>query len=230
MYRCEARSREAFIQQVAVSYVLNGYFFYVVGRIPEGKAADLVDAKLIDCYKLDCSKWMRARRKKKGLAKVQYLRFRKTFVLMATEGDDKFFEREGRIQDLREHPLRCFGYQIKCYRRSSGRSHPSVAIAPKRWRTLRRWFRDHAVRLNQEELAEKFRALPFAPFAAVQRQCLGLVRMVNSKRKRAGLALIDPICVRNRRKSLRVFESRTDAKRPKRGLAKHKGEAKISPV
>lgn len=39
MYRCEARSREAFIQQVAVSYVLNGYFFmwsaeFLKGRQP----------------------------------------------------------------------------------------------------------------------------------------------------------------------------------------------------
>ena len=209
MYRCEARSKEAFIQQVAVSYVLNGYFFYVVGRIPEGKAADLVDAKLVECYELDCSKWVRARRKKKGLANVQYLRIGRMFVLVATEGANKFFEREGKIQDLREHPIRFFGYQIKCYRRNSGRWHPSVAIAPKRWRTLRRWFRDYAVRLNQEELAEKFRTLPFAPFAAVQRQCLGLVRMVNRKRKRAGLSLLDPACVRNRRRSLKVFQSET---------------------
>lgn len=212
MNRCEAQCKEAFVQQIAVSYVLNGYFYYVVGRIPEGKKAEHVDAKLIECYGVGCSKWVRARRKKKGLANVQYLRFGKSFVLMATEGAHEFFKREGGIRDLRVHPLRCFGYEIKCYRRNSGRWHPSVTIAPKRWRNMRRWFRDHAIRLDQEVLAQEFRALPFAPFAAVQRQCRCLVRAVNQKRKLASLPLVDPSCLRNRRRSLKVFHSETDSK------------------
>jgi hypothetical protein len=37
-------------------------------------------------YKLDQSKWARARRKAKGLANVAYLRHGRFFVLLATEG------------------------------------------------------------------------------------------------------------------------------------------------
>jgi len=36
-YRCEATSVTGFIQQLAVGYVRHGYFFYVVGQVPEGK-------------------------------------------------------------------------------------------------------------------------------------------------------------------------------------------------
>src|SRR5262249_4567587 len=37
-YHWEAVSVAGFIQQLAVSYVGSGYWFYVTGRIPEGKA------------------------------------------------------------------------------------------------------------------------------------------------------------------------------------------------
>ena len=37
MYRCEATSLAGFVQQIAVSYVANGYYFYVLGRVPDRK-------------------------------------------------------------------------------------------------------------------------------------------------------------------------------------------------
>src|SRR6266478_807211 len=37
MYRCEARSVEGFVPQLAVSYVRNGYFFYVPGPSRKGR-------------------------------------------------------------------------------------------------------------------------------------------------------------------------------------------------
>ena len=36
-YRCIASSPEGLVQQVAVSYLRHGYWWYVTGRIPEGK-------------------------------------------------------------------------------------------------------------------------------------------------------------------------------------------------
>ena len=42
MYRCEAASVEGFIQQLAVSYVAKGYWFYVTGRIPHHKVGHFV--------------------------------------------------------------------------------------------------------------------------------------------------------------------------------------------
>lgn len=46
MYQCEVTTPEGFVQQLAVSYLGNGYWFYVTGDIPEGKDPRKVDAKL----------------------------------------------------------------------------------------------------------------------------------------------------------------------------------------
>ncbi len=73
MYRCEIATIEAFVQQVAVSYLTHGYFFWVAGVIPAGKDVRRVDAKLVERYGLEVSKWTRARRKRVGLASVAYL-------------------------------------------------------------------------------------------------------------------------------------------------------------
>ena len=40
-YRCVATSLEGFIQQLAVSYVGKGYFYYATGRVPNGDRLDL---------------------------------------------------------------------------------------------------------------------------------------------------------------------------------------------
>ena len=51
-YRCEATSVAGFVQQLAVAYVGRGYFFYIVGEIPERKDPHAVDEKLIAKYGL----------------------------------------------------------------------------------------------------------------------------------------------------------------------------------
>ena len=61
MYRCVATSIEGFVQQLAVGYVTHGYWFYVSGWIPEGKDPLKTDAKLIERYGIDVSKWTRCR-------------------------------------------------------------------------------------------------------------------------------------------------------------------------
>lgn len=204
MYRCEASSIEGFIQQIAVSYVLHGYYYFVVGRIPEHRDPIAVDATLIARYGLDISKWTRARRRKMGKASVQYLRHDRIFVLIATEGEHRFFERE-RVRDIREKPMVCFGYRISCYQRPTGRWHPSVQIAPRRFAILQRWFRRHALRHDQIKLGRKLKTLPFAPFAAIVRQSVSLLGVVNRRRKRAGLPLVRGDQLRRRRKPVRVF-------------------------
>ena len=59
MYRYRATSIEGFVQQLAVSYVTHGYWFYVSGWIPQGKDPEKTDAKLIERYGIDVSKWTR---------------------------------------------------------------------------------------------------------------------------------------------------------------------------
>src|SRR3954452_23600511 len=112
-YRCEATSVSGFIQQLAVGYVGRGYYFYVVGQIPEGKDPRRTDEKLIEKYGIDIGKTARASRKALGRANVQYLRFRNNFVLLATPGEHEFFDSEaGQIRDAREMPIKLFGYAV----------------------------------------------------------------------------------------------------------------------
>jgi hypothetical protein len=89
-YRCEATSVAGFVQQLAVAYVGRGYLFYVTGEIPERKDPHGIDEKLIAKYGLAVGKTARARRKAAGFANVQYLRYRRAFVLLATHGEHPF--------------------------------------------------------------------------------------------------------------------------------------------
>src|SRR5690348_1318300 len=96
-YRCVAKSRAGFVQQLAVSYLKNGYFLYVPGEIPDGCDPRAVDKKLVEKYNIALSKWSKLRRRTKGEAKLQYLRYARTFLLLSTVGRSPFFleEEEG---------------------------------------------------------------------------------------------------------------------------------------
>jgi len=87
-------SREALVQVIATNLLTAGYRYYVVGRIPDGKDPQRVDAKLKAKYDLGLSRWQRARRKRAGSASVRYLRHGRLFVMLATEGKHRWFEDE----------------------------------------------------------------------------------------------------------------------------------------
>lgn len=216
MYRCEALSIEGFVQQIAVSLVLHGYFFYVTGEIPDKKDPQVIDAKLIARYGLDISKFTRCRKKRGGIAGVQYLRHGRFFVLMATEGNHDFFDLEGKmIADIRVHPLQCFDYSIGCFQRRTAKWHPSVRIAAERFRSIKKDMILSALSVSERELAERIRSLPFAPFAPVRSQCFSLLRFINHRRNLAGLALVSDTCVRRHRRPVKVFESQGSSERTK---------------
>ena len=110
-YRCEATTIEGFVQQLAVSYLRHGYWWYVAGKIPDQKNPSDVDARLIDKYGIDVSEPTRWRRKKLQKANMQYLRFERIFILVATKGNHQFYETEAKaLRDIREVPFRAFGY------------------------------------------------------------------------------------------------------------------------
>jgi hypothetical protein len=116
-YRCEATSVAAFVQQLSVAYIGRGYLFYVGGDIPEGKDPRSADRKPIAKYGIGIGKTARARRKAAGLANVQYLRYVRFFVLLATHGKHVFFEEERKfIPDAREAAIKFGGYAVS-YRR-----------------------------------------------------------------------------------------------------------------
>src|SRR5437667_177249 len=83
IFCCEARSIAECVRRIAVDWVPNGYMFYVRGEIPEGKDPAKTDEKIIREYDIDISKWQRSRRKRQGIARVQYLRLGRQFVILA---------------------------------------------------------------------------------------------------------------------------------------------------
>jgi hypothetical protein len=205
-YRWVATSVAGFVQQLAVAYIANGYWFYVTGRIPEGKDPARTDAKLIAQYGLDVSKWTRARQRKQGRASVQYLRHDRFFVLVATHGEHPFFAAEGkRIRDLRRQPLHFHGYSIGCRKGRDGQWHASVRVAREPFAELKQRFAALAVHRSVEELCRELQRLVFEPYAPVREQLRILLRAVNRCRHAAGLEEVPLTALRCRRRPVKPF-------------------------
>lgn len=207
MYRCIAITPEGFIQQLAVCYVGRGYWFYVIGTVPENKDPAVIDQKLIARYRVDLSKWARARRKRAGLSNVQYLRHGRFFVLLATHGQHELFISESTVlRDARRSPIRFAGYSVS-YRGG----HPHVRIDRDAYLELRAWLLDRAIREDVATLGRRLRFARFEPYAPVRRQLLSIWRAVNRARNAAGLEPLPVECIRMRR---RIFKPFGDEARP----------------
>ena len=201
MYRCRAVLLPAFIQQLAVAYVANGYWFYVPGWIPVNKDPEAVDRKLIEQYGIDISKWERARRKKAGLANLHYLRHGRTFILIATHGQHRFFEDEANVvRDIRRVPFKLGGYSV-----SHRNGHASVRIDQETYKRLKAYLVDLAPRRSVGHMIEEFGMIQFEPYAPIRRQLLNLLRGVNRARRRAGSSTVPVNCLRLRRRIYSPF-------------------------
>ena len=215
-YRCEATSLGGFLQQLAVCYVGRGYWFYVTGFVPLGKNLrggligspsgrrdkDEVDRKLIGKYGIDISKWARARKKRAGMASVQYLRFRRFFVLIATQGRHRFFTDEApNIHDVRKSPITFSGYSVSC---RQGRPH--VRIEREEYLRKKAYFIEIARKHTAAQILAELASLPFEPYAPVRSQLLVFLRAINLARKQAGLSAISRFSVRLKRRIYRPFE------------------------
>lgn len=205
-YQCDAPTVSGFLQQLAVAYLGHGYWFYVTGHVPEGKDPAAVDEKLLRKYEAGISKWARARRKRAGLANVQYLRHGRFFVLLASRGRHAFFEGEAHFKDAREEPIRFGGYSISVKRGVDGRLHPSVRLHPDTYRELRAYFVELATRRQVEALAAELRRLPFEPYAPVRRQLLNILRALNRARRVAGLEAVPTSALRLSRRGVKPFD------------------------
>jgi len=201
-YRCVATSIEGFVQQLAVSYIRHGYWFYVYGRIPEGQDPQAVDRRLIGRYGIDISKWARVRRKKAGYANLHYLRCERFFVLCATEGQHLFFEEQGkRIRDARKVPVKFAGYAI-----GHRDGHPHVRIEREQYRLLKSCFLQLATRRTKESLEREFFRIPLESYAPVRGQLLTILQEVNNVRRKAGSDVLSEDCLRFKRRIVRPFE------------------------
>jgi hypothetical protein len=202
MYRCETTSLAGFVQQLATGYLTHGYYFYVTGRIPDGKDPRAIDAKLLERYGIGVSKWAAARRKMAGGANVQYVRLGRFFVLLATHGEHRFFEDEGsRILDARHVTLKVAGYAL-----SVRHGHVRVSIEREEYRRLKAYFLDRATHRSAAVIAADLGALPFEPYAPVRSQLLCILRAVNRARGEAGFEPVAKACLRFKRRIVRPFE------------------------
>jgi hypothetical protein len=207
-YRCVATSLEGFVQQLAVCYVGRGYWHYVTGRVPAGKDAAAIDAKLVEKYGISVPKWTRSRRRRQGRAGMQYLRFDDFFILLATAGEHRFFAEEGRnIKDARLVPIVYGGYSVGI---RGGRVH--VRMSDRAYADLRAYFQDIAVHRSVEELVGEFYGAPFEPYGPVKSQMFSILGLVNGVRKHAGLKPVPKSAVWLKRRYVRPFDPMASAR------------------
>lgn len=205
-YRCVATSVGGFVQQLAVAYVARGYHFYSSAIIPPEDDPERIDAKLIAKYGVDCSKWERARRKRAGIANVQYLRYGRFQVLVATKGSGRFHDEEP-FEDFRRRPLYFAGYSISCrYDHTGATLHPSVRLSRRQMSQLKAFLMEVGVRRDVATLSRFFSTLDVEPYAPVRRQLLELLRLVNRIRAPIRLEPVPVSCLRLCRRVLRPFD------------------------
>lgn len=224
-YRCVATTLEGFVQQLAVAYVARGYFYYVTGCVPDGKCPETVDRKLIEKYGITARKWKRAHRKRQGLANMQYIRYRRKFLLLCTDGEHVFRRREHEsIRDIRRVGIRTGGYLIS-YRNG----HVQVRIDDDTYRELKAHYCDLALRRKRDTLIEEFYRFPFEPYAPIRRQAFNVLREVNRLRKKAGYQPVPASCIWLKRRVIRPFDpvrfdelSKTDESKDDRALTSPK--------
>ena len=212
------------MQLIAASYLRHGYYWYVTGRIPDGKAPERVDDKLITKYGIDLTEWQRSKRRKSGLANAHYLRHGRRFILMLTEGHHALRSpaRSGgegeHIRDCRRIPIRFAGYSIS-YRRSGVASavgaptkwHAHVRIDNETYAQLKAHYQQIAVHRSPENLATEFATITYARYAPIRRQLLNILRSVNELRQRQSYTKLPYAVLNLRRSPVKVY---VDADRP----------------
>lgn len=225
-YRYVASSRVGFIQQVACSYVSNGYRFHVSGEVPARMEPEKLDEKLLSKYSIRKTDAQRYYAKSIGRANIQYIRFERDYLMLATKGEHIWNACEaGNIKDCsRGEPIQFFGYSIYwkdgryrpycCKRDREGpaekddKKRVRVQISRERFRELKAEFVTQATRRRAAWLATKLFYVPYEPYAPIRQQMLEIVHAINRKRKDAGMKdFIDVNAIRKRRAIVKPFET-----------------------
>lgn len=205
---------------LASNYLSHGYWFYVTGRVPEGKDASLIDRKILVKYGIELSPQQRSRRKAKGMANLHYLRFENLFVILATHGKHQFFETEANsVRDIRRTPLQFHGYSISVKRggylkkvddaegaTKDSRHRVHVQIGREAYRLLEAELLDLATHRTAEKLKWMFWNQPYEPYAPIRRQLLCLLKSVNLKRACLGYDRLNYDAVRYGRQIVKPFD------------------------
>ena len=218
-YRCVATTPQGLVQQVAVSYLRHGYWWYVAGRIPHGKDGAKIDQKLVSKYEIDLSERQRAGRKSRGLANMQYIRFEHWFLLLATAGHHSVKLQE-QLHDCRRHPIRFDGYSIS-YRQAGvtpkgnvkPKWHACVRIEPATYKQLKNSIVERSKHRSASTVIGDLNGIQYARYAPVRRQILNIHRAVNRARGQAGFDLIPTSSLVLKRKIVLPFGEQESAVR-----------------
>lgn len=219
-YKYETTSVTGFVQRVATCLLRHGYVHYVQGEVKAGKDPRALDAKMLTKYEVAQNEWRRARRKERGLANLQYVRFERTWVLMATEGSHSMkTEEKSQLKDIREAPIQIAGYSIYLKRGDylkkltkeerpvrDHKWHARVLISRERYKELRAYFLEIATKRSVEVLSAEINNLPYECYKPVWRQLRKLVRLINKRRKAAGMTSVPMSAIRWRRQIVKAFE------------------------
>ncbi len=218
-YKYEVTSLTGYLQRIATHLLPKGYYFFVQGTLAEGKDPAVLDAKLLAKYDVAKTEGARRWRKSQGLGNVQYVRFKSSWILLATHGDHAIRESEGKsLKDVRRAPIRVGDYAVWVKRGNflkrfageenatpDGKWRVRVLIAREPYRELCAYFLSIACHRRADALAEELAALPYEPYAPVRKQLLKLLRLINSKRQTSGYSKIAASCLRLRRTIVRSF-------------------------
>lgn len=207
-YRHLAQSEQAFIQQLAVYYVAWGYRFYVVGKIPDHKDPLKTDSRIIEKYDIAKSKFQRARQKAQGIASIQYLRFDRFFVIIATKGKHEFIAQEqNQIKDIRHTPLLFDNHSISSKLGKDGNFHASVSLEQNYYRDLKAYFLgiSSSSHRSSSQIIKEINALPLCKFSPVRNKLFSLLRAINKNRKTQGLSQIKHEDLQLKRLSIKTF-------------------------
>ncbi len=219
-YKYEVTNLVGYLQRVATHLLPKGYYFFVQGIVPEGKEPSALDEKLLAKYEVVKTEGARRWRKQQGLGNVQYVRFGKSWILMATHGDHPIREGEGtNLKDVRRVPIRIGEYSVYVKRgnflkkqspdksaKPDGKWRVRVLIAREPYRELCAYFLSIACRRRAETLSDELFALPYVPYAPVRKQLLKLFRLINAKRQAAGFVKVPATCLRFKREIVRAFD------------------------
>jgi hypothetical protein len=201
-YRYVATTLEGLVHQVVSRYVSSGYRHYIQGYVPKGKDPRSVDRKLLAKYDIAVNKWERYRRRRRQQECVHYIRFGRTFLLLAIPGSHSLFFEEEPVRDIKEEPIVVKPYEIRLWK---GRAN--VRLDGDVFKELRRELLRRASWRRVEELCETFRSLPFEPYAGVRFQLFGLLDEIRRKRGCVGSPGLLNASVPFKRSCVRPFDA-----------------------
>jgi hypothetical protein len=190
--RYRATSIDGLVQYLATNLFCKGYRYFSLFEIPPGKDPLEIDSRLIGRYRCNLSSQTRAAWNKLGFSVVRYVRLERIAILVARRKTGLFREMEGsNIRDIWRTPLQVGEYSIRYVRQ-----RVSVNMSFAKYKELRAFCDEWACRRDDEFWARFFWNFPVRNYKPVVRIAHRLLKRVNTRRRQAGLILINPDCVR----------------------------------